>query len=172
MASKDIMAEERFKEFVLRITQIYIGMQKLKLSEMESLDLKGAHVMCLFELGRHPGGLSGAELARRCAVDRAAVSRVVADLKQRGIVEVKTGEAKRSYRAPVTLTRKGQEVSERLDGKISRVIEKISGDFTAEERTFFYGALAQIAENLQREVRGEQKGADAIGSADYNGFGE
>ena len=153
MTSKDIVAEERFKEFVLRITQIYIGMQKLKLSEMESLDLRGAHVMCLFELGRCPEGLTGAELARRCAVDRAAVSRVVADLKQRGIVEVSPGEGKRSYRAPVTLTQKGLEVSERLDRKISRVIEKISGDFTDEERAFFYKALAQIAENLQREIR-------------------
>lgn len=143
----------RFEAFVLRITQIYMAIQKLKLSEMETLDLKGAHVMCLYELGQCPEGISGAELARRCGIDRAAVSRTMADLKKRGMVQVEQQEGKRSYRAAVTLTESGQLAAKKMEEKIYRVVERVSGDFTEAEREFLYRALEQIASNLQEEMR-------------------
>ena len=143
----------RFEEFVLRITQIYMAIQKLKLSETESLNLRGAHVMCLYELGQCPEGISGAELARRCGIDRAAVSRTIADLKRRGMVRVESQEGKRNYRSAVTLTEDGVRAAGKMGEKIVRVVERVSGDFSEEERVFLYRALEQIAANLQEEIQ-------------------
>ena len=56
---------ERFETFVLSINQIYRCIQKIKSREMVELGLKGTHVMCLFQLGQHPEGLTAAELAQR-----------------------------------------------------------------------------------------------------------
>ena len=152
MESEITESGKRFEEFVLRITQIYTGMQKLKWSEMDSLDLKGCHVMCLFELSRAPLGLTGAELARQCSVDRAAVSRIIADLRRRELVQIDAPEGRKSYRAPVTLTESGKQVAVELDRKIERLVQVISGNFTKAERDFFYRALEQIAFNLQAET--------------------
>ena len=140
---------QRFETFVTNITSIYRSIQKLKSQEMASLGLKGTHVMCLFQLRQHPEGLTSTQLAQLCEEDKAAISRALTELRERGLTSVEETPGQRRYRAPVTLTEAGREVTHQMDRKILGAVRQGAQGYTAEERDTFYRVLLQIAENLQ-----------------------
>ena len=140
---------QRFETFVTNITSIYRSIQKLKSQEMASLGLKGTHVMCLFQLRQHPEGLTSTQLAQLCEEDKAAISRALTELRERGLTAVEETPGQRRYRAPVTLTDAGREVTHQMDRKILGAVRQGAQGYTAEERDTFYRVLLQIAENLQ-----------------------
>ena len=53
---------------------------------MTEFGLKGTHVMCLFFLHHTPEGLTAAQLCQLCAEDKAAISRTIATLKEKGYI--------------------------------------------------------------------------------------
>lgn len=140
---------QRFEIFTGAISQIYRCIQKLKTAEMTELGLKGGHVSCLFQLNRHPEGLTAAELCTLCDEDKAAVSRTVADLEERGLV-VRRSAAGRRYRSPLTLTEAGREAADRVDRSIRRIVDQAGGSLTEAQRNEFYRALLLISSNLQQ----------------------
>ena len=75
---------QRFEDFVTGITVCYKYIQRIKSAEMTEFGLKGTHVMCLFFLHRHPEGLTAAQLCQLCAEDKAAISRSLAVLQEKG----------------------------------------------------------------------------------------
>ncbi len=146
----------RFKTFTARITSLYRYIQKIKSMEMTEFGLKGTHVMCLFHLGHqedeHPHdtgcGLTAGELCTLCGEDKAAISRSIAELEERGYVLRPDG--KKAYRAKIRLTPAGKSLSERLDAIILRAVDRGGADLTEEERAVFYSALTKIESNLRR----------------------
>ena len=79
--------ETRFEDFVGLISGLYKEIQRIKTSEGARLGLKGSDVMCLYYLERSKDGMTGADLARVAGVTRAAVSRTLAHLEFKGLVE-------------------------------------------------------------------------------------
>ena len=140
---------QRFETFVTAITQINRSIQKLKAQEMADFGLKGTHVMCLFQLRKHPEGLTCAQLAQSCEEDKAAISRVLTDLRDKGLVASPEADGRR-YRAAVTLTEAGQAISRRMDQKIIDAVQTAAQGYTPEERSIFYHVLLQVADNLQQ----------------------
>ena len=57
---------DRFENLTSGITQIYKSIQKIKRCRMDSLGLKGTHVMCLHYLSEYPKGLTAADLCGKC----------------------------------------------------------------------------------------------------------
>ncbi|MCM1157528.1 MAG: MarR family transcriptional regulator [Bacteroidales bacterium] len=137
---------ERFELFTTTIGQIYKNLQRIKMQEMAEFQLKGAHVMCLFELNRNKDGLTVTQLSQLCGEDKAAVSRTVSDLVKRGLV---TTDSKKKYRAPILLTAKGQSTADRVDEMVTEAVLAGSDGLTDAERTVFYHALTKISENLK-----------------------
>ena len=78
---------EQFESFTAAVTRAYKCLQKIKNRETERMGLKGSHVMCLYYIGKTPGGLTAAELCRLCHEDKAAISRTLVDLTGRGYLE-------------------------------------------------------------------------------------
>ena len=78
---------EQFESFTAAVTRAYKCLQKIKNRETERMGLKGSHVMCLYYIGKTPGGLTAAELCRLCHEDKAAISRTLVDLTERGYLE-------------------------------------------------------------------------------------
>lgn len=136
---------QRFEDFVTGITVCYKYIQRIKSAEMTEFGLKGTHVMCLFFLHRHPEGLTAAQLCQLCAEDKAAISRSLAVLQDKGFISA--GEKK--YRALLHLTDKGEEVAGQLDSLIEQWVDCGGEGLTEEDRTVFYNALAHIAGNLR-----------------------
>lgn len=144
----------RFETFVTAISQIYRSIQRLKSKEMASLGLKGTHVMCLVQLRQHPEGLTAAQLSQLCGEDKAAVSRALSELEARGLTEVAEQPGQRRYRAPVTLTERGLQITQQMDRKILEAVRLADKGYTEEERAVFYRVLLQISENLQKGCSG------------------
>lgn len=137
----------RFELFTTTITQIYKNLQKVKMQEMADLELRGIHVMCLFQLNRHPEGLTVTQLSNLCGEDKAATSRTVSDLVQKGLINT---DKEKKYRAPIVLTENGQNVANKIDKQAAQAVEAVGQGLTLEERETFYKALTTISDNLKK----------------------
>ena len=140
---------QRFPEFLNGITTCYKYIQRIKNAEMTEFGLKGIHVSCLFYLSHNPEGLTSAQLCQLCAEDKATISRIVADLREKGFIE--PGEGK-NYRAALHLTPAGIEIGKKMDPIIEAWV-RIGGDgLTDEERETFYEGLSIISDNLRHKI--------------------
>ena len=151
--------KERFEIFLTAIGQINRSLQKLKSMEMADFGLKGTHVMCLYQLQQHKDGLTSAQLAQLCDEDKAAISRSVSELREKGLVCQPDQEEKR-YRKRILLTDQGLEITHAMDDKIIGAVMTAAKGYSQEERETFYHVLLQVSENLQAActaMEGEQK---------------
>jgi len=139
---------QEFEDFVTGITVCYKFIQRIKTLEMTEFDLRGTHAMCMYFLQRHPEGLTASQLAQLCAEDKAAISRTLVTLQDRGYI--RTGE--RKYRFPLQLTEAGKAIARQLDTLIQQWVGLGGDGLTDEERAVFYKALSHIAGNLQQKL--------------------
>ncbi len=142
---------QRFESFVSGITLCYKYIQRIKSAEMTELGLKGTHVMCLFFLHQYDDGLTAATLCQLCAEDKAAISRTLNALRDRGLID-SYGNA---YRANWQLTEEGVKVAERLKCMIKDWVGIGGSGLTEDERATFYQTLGRIAENLREHQKNE-----------------
>ena len=140
--------KQRFETFVTAIAQINRSIQRLKSQEMAGFGLKGTNVMCLFQLRRHPEGLTSVQLSQLCDEDKAAISRSLSELREKGLIHIPDSAEKR-YRVPMVLTEAGAAVTEQMDRKIIDAVLTAAQGYSREERETFYHVLLQIADNLQ-----------------------
>ena len=104
----------RFETFIIYINQIYRCVQKIKIREMMELGLKGTDVMCLFNLMRSDDGLTSAQLSLLCMEDKAAVSRAVSRLNEKGFITLEDSGDKRRYRSKLKLSDNGRRAAEKM----------------------------------------------------------
>lgn len=143
----DIMIQ-RFEEFVSLISNIHKDIQKIKQDRMKQFGLSGNHVMCLFYLAKHEEGLTAANLCQLMSVNKAAVSRTLAELIEKEYVIYADQEEGKKYRAIVKLTEKGVSVTEQIDGIICEVVNEIGKDLEDKERNIMYRSLEIVSKNL------------------------
>ena len=141
--------KELYSIFTLQIAKCNRCIKKLKQEEMESFDLKGPHVSCLFYLYKNDGPLTLKELCDVCDEDKAAVSRAVDSLEKNGYVACNSKTEKR-YKSPLFLTQKGVETAKGIVEKIDWIVESAGEGVTQENRGIFYETLEIISTNLQR----------------------
>lgn len=139
---------QRFEAFVTGITVCYKYIQRIKSMEMTELGLKGTHVMCLFFLHQNPQGLTAAQLCQLCAEDKAAISRTLVTLQEKGYIY--SGEKK--YRTPLYLTESGIQLASQLEGLIQQWVGSGGDGLIDEERAAFYRTLSHIANNLHNHL--------------------
>lgn len=138
----------RFEQFSLSISCIYRYIQKIERVEMEKFGLKGPYVQCMLTMGRHPEGITAVQLCVECDKDKAAISRMVAELEQEGMVDRENRNGNR-YRALLRLSRKGMEAAAQVNERVKLAVEKAGEGLTEEQRAVFYSVLELIAGNLQ-----------------------
>ena len=143
----DIMIQ-RFEEFVSLISNINKDIQKIKQDRMKQFGLSGNHGMCLFYLAKHEEGLTAANLCQLMSVNKAAVSRTLAELIEKEYVIYADQEEGKKYRAIVKLTEKGISVTEQIDGIIYEVVNEIGKDLEDKERNIMYRSLEIVSKNL------------------------
>lgn len=140
---------KRFEAFVSGITICYKYIQRIKSFEMTEFGLKGTHVMCLFYLQRNPDGLTAAQLCSLCEEDKAAISRTLNELIEKGYIYSENADNKKKYRALMFLTESGVEIATKVDALITQWVNAGGGGLTEEERNTFYHALEIISDNLK-----------------------
>ena len=138
--------KKRFETFTVLLNRISRNIRKLKNREMAEYNLRSAHISCLYYLYLSEG-LTATELCERCEEDKATVSRALDYLETNGYLTCEAKSAKR-YKSPLVLTEKGVEVRERIAEKINKILDRISGELTEEERLEFYRCLTVISDSL------------------------
>lgn len=146
---KDDYLIKRFEDFVSTIASIHKNIQKIKKHKMKEFGLGGNHVMCLFYLAKNPNGLTGGQLAQQMKVDKAAASRALAELLEKGYVYYPDTEEQKKYRAIARLTIKGFAVTEQIDDIICDVVNQIGSGLSVEDRENMYRSLGVIEESMK-----------------------
>ena len=136
---------ERFQRFSVAIADISRYWHKIAAEEMEKYDLKGTHSIYLTTLYRFPEGITAARLCELCARDKAEVSRTVAIMEKKGLIQ-KQGS---SYRALLNLTPEGVQAAEHVRSRAAVAVELAGKGLSDEQRATFYYALELISDNLQ-----------------------
>ncbi len=138
----------RFEHFSSSISSIYRYIQRIERVEMEQYGLKGPHAQCLLAMQRYPEGITAARLCDVCDKDKAAISRLTAELEEKGMISRGTVGGVR-YRAQLRLTALGEAAAEHVERRAQLAVEEASAGMTDEQRITLYVVLDLIAGNLQ-----------------------
>ena len=138
----------RFEVFTLALSEIMSNWNKIATEELRPYGLKGGYVVYLIALFKAPDGLTAANLSQMCNRDKAEVSRAIKLLLEKGFVS-RTNTTSTGYRASITLTKKGREVTHTLRERVKLVVEKGGEGLSDNEREIFYNALETISRNLK-----------------------
>ena len=130
----------RFEQFSFTISTLYRCIQKIEREEMDRYGLRGVYAQYLVALQRHPEGLTAAQLCDICDLDKAAVSRVVAEMEKRSLLS-RNHVSTTGYRADY-VSRRAQQA-----------VEAAGCDLTDADRQILYTALASISVQLQKISR-------------------
>ena len=137
----------RYESFSTCISCMYHDIQRIDRAEMARYGLKGPHAQCLLAMSRYPEGITSVRLCQICEKDKAAISRIVAELEQMGMVR-RTEHNGTRYRASLTLTEQGQTAAKAVEEKARLAVERAGAGLDDKSREVFYSVLALIAGNL------------------------
>lgn len=145
---------EGFESFAVIISQIHFLIQKIKNDEMKKYGLHGSDAIFLFALYYHqPEGLTSKELTNLCHVDKAAVSRGLKELMNKGMITREQSDQK-VYRLKYNLTDDGMLVAEQFYTKIQLAMDLAGEDM--ENPDAFNAYLKSMYDHLATFV-GETK---------------
>lgn len=137
--------EDLYTDFTISILRLNKLVQKIKTNEISRFGLKPIHVSCGYYLNKNPQGLTAKELCELSLEDKAAISRALKTLQEKGYVKY----APYGRNEIVQLTDEGKRLSDHIRERVSKAVSTCSISLTADERKFLYKALSNIAENLE-----------------------
>ncbi len=144
----------RYEQFSVMIARIYRYIARIEDAEMKKLGLKGQFAFLIAALNKYPEGITAAKLTVICETDKAAVSRMIKELEENGIVTKATVDGK-NYRSLIRLTDKGLEVAEYVNSRVHDVVSRAADGLSEEQRTALYQAFDIIAGNLKNICKTE-----------------
>ncbi len=139
--------DDRFLRFSFAIDQIAKNLQRIKNEKLARFGLRSMHLMCLFQLDKNPEGLTGTELAKRCLVDKAFISRVTGDLCQSSYVSYSNKEGSH-YNNKFILTEAGRDVMTQVRVILENAVEQVTSGISEEQLIQFYHILEQLDTGL------------------------
>ena len=139
--------ETGFEAFNGLIGDAVKHLDRLKAKGMGDYGLSGTHTLCMRQMYHSPNGLTRTELAKRCGVDRAQITRVIGDLLTKELaLEIGSGS---NYRKRCVLTDKGREITADINDRVSQILTFVSGSIPPDRLSVFYETLRQICQNLE-----------------------
>lgn len=145
--------ESRFEQFKMAISGINRYVQKIERNEMVKRGYKGAFAQYLAVLKRFEEGLTSSELCEICDKDKAAVSRIIAEMEEKGLVS-REHKNIRTYRSKIVLTEKGRNTADYVAERAKAAIAAVSdGVMDENQREVFYSTLDVLYKNLQKVSR-------------------
>ncbi|MBQ8163290.1 MAG: MarR family transcriptional regulator [Clostridia bacterium] len=145
-----------FSTFVLSIDRISKNIKRIKDKEMEGFGLKSSHVIVLFNIAKHDGGLNSKQLSEACGVDKSFISRTTAELEEKNYITRDKNSQGSIYKCKFVLTEKGVHVTSVIYEKISGVVKKVAGNIPDHKKRTFYEIL-EVFDNNIADILKEEK---------------
>ncbi len=139
---------KRFERFSFAISEMSKYWHKIAAEEMENYGMRSTHSIYLLTLARSSDGMTATQLCDACGKDKSDVSRVMALMIQKGIVQKNSDEHK-IYKSHYALTPAGREMADHICIRAARAVEIAGGDVSEEHREIFYETMETIVNNLR-----------------------
>ena len=133
-----------YASFTVAVVKLNKIVQRIKSVEMGKYGLQPIHASCVYYLIKNPQGLTAKELCDLTLEDKAAISRAIKVLQEKGYVEY----APHGRNEIVRLTDEGAKLAADINVKINSAVDAGSANMTDEQRKFFYNSLMEISDNL------------------------
>ena len=131
------------EEIVIRLKKLIKKIEQVHAFD-ETSEITHAQARIIMPIAKLKKGQTLQELAEYGGVDKALVSRVIADLEEKGLVE-REGES--TYKYKIKLSEKGEKiVSERIM-KHKEAFIKLRGKITREELSNFIKVLEKLTDD-------------------------
>ncbi len=145
-----------FFRFSSAVDAMVKAVQRYKNSRMSEFGLRGMHLMFLCCLSHEKYGLTSSELADRCGVDKAFISRIAHELIVSGYIEYSDdgdeGLIQRTltsrYKKKLVLTDRGLGIMPRINEMIEEAVNRVTDGLTGEQIKTFYKVLGVLEANL------------------------
>lgn len=141
--------QERFEHFSRVISGVSYGLHKIAAKELGKYGLKGPYAVYLLTVYRNSGGITATRISELCNRDKSDVSRAMTAMEKQGLVR-KSNKA--IYRAEITLTDRGIEAAERINGLAAAALQKIDKVVSPEELDNMYKALGAICGSINEMI--------------------
>jgi len=152
---------DRFETFVLLIDATHKCISKIKSDIALDSKVKSVHSLWLYELMKHPEGLTASELAAKSKIDRSLVSRELTALYKGGYIQTEASGKKRGYNSRITLTDEGFSVAKSFSDAAYEIQKRVSRDIPRDELVAFYATLDKLCTSLEKLTEGIDDSATA-----------
>lgn len=142
------LVNDRFMRFSVAMDTILKKIQKYKNERLSSYGLRSMHLMFMYCLFKDPNGLTPGELAKKCSVDKAFISRITNDLKKMGYVDYSPEEKTVHYKRKLFLTPSGNSIMSSVNEIITESVDRITSGISPEELEVFYSVISKFDNNL------------------------
>jgi len=140
--------EDRFIRFSITMDTVLKKIQKYKNDRLTAYGLRSMHLMPMYCLFREQGGLTAVDLAKKCSVDKAFISRITGDLKDLGYVDYTENNTTAHYKKRLCLTGEGKNVMKNVNNLIGEAVEIITHGIPEDQIKTFYHVLNAFDNNL------------------------
>ena len=122
------------------------SIQSMKSRKMAEYGLKGSTAQCLCRISENAQGLNASEISACLGIDKAQVSRCMAELSEKGLVFRNECEGKQ-YRQKYCLTPSGADVVKDIIKTSLDIRDRISKGVCEEDAAAFYRVLEILCRN-------------------------
>ena len=137
---------DRYEQLSFYIGSIYRAIHKIEKDVMQKHGLRGSYAQYLVAMSRYPEGITASRLCELCDKDKAATSRVIAEMEELGLISRNGFSA---YRATLQLTDKGKEIAQYVLHNVKVAVIRAGEGLNDTDRKTFYDALKLIEGNLR-----------------------
>ncbi|MBE6605366.1 MAG: MarR family transcriptional regulator [Ruminococcaceae bacterium] len=141
------MERERFEILSATMLHLVRAVQEIKAQKMAAYGLKGRSAAVLCRIFEHGGALSATDLVRVCEVDKAQISRCLAELGACGFVE-REDDGVRRYKQKYRLSAAGTHAAADISRAFADIERSVSKNLTAAELEVFFRTLYTLCDNF------------------------
>lgn len=141
------MERERFEILSATVLHLVRAVQEIKAKKMAAYGLRGRSAAVLCRIFLHGGGLTATALVKACEVDKAQISRCLAELCEKGFV-MHEGESAHRYKQNYVLTAAGRAAAVDISRAFADIEAAVSKSISSQELEIFYRTLYTLCDNF------------------------
>ena len=149
------MEKRSYDNNILAFDRITKNTKRIIDTILKEHGLRSTHASCFFRICEANDGLTSTELAEACGVDKAFISRVTAELIEKGHI-AKADGTEGKYKIKFELTESGRQINREIVNIVMECIDKVDAHISVKKLEIFYELLGGIDRGIETLVKKEK----------------